>query len=122
LDAAFQTATRSRASAAVTLQDPFFASQTAKVAELAVKHRLPMMSGEPGSVEAGSLMRYGPSIPDLWRRAATYVDKIVKGARPTDLPIEQPTIFELAINLKTAKTLGLNIPQSVLVRADQVIE
>ena len=93
-----------------------------RVARLALESRLPTVSGEPGFAEAGGLMTYGPSLLDSWRRAATYVDRILKGAKPADLPVEQPTKFELVINLKTAKALGLTIPQSVLVRADEIIE
>jgi putative ABC transport system substrate-binding protein len=89
---------------------------------LALKNRLPTISGPRHFVEAGGLMAYGPHFPDLFRRAATYVDKILKGARPADLPVEQPTKFELIINLKTAKALGLTIPPALLARADQIIE
>jgi putative tryptophan/tyrosine transport system substrate-binding protein len=92
------------------------------VADLALKSRLPAVSIETGFAEAGGLMSYGPNIPDSHRRAATYVDKIIKGAKPADLPVEQPTKFELVINLKTAKALGLTIPQSILVRADELIQ
>ncbi len=122
LDGAFQVATRGGADALTMVQGPFFFVQRARIAELALKSRLPSISGETGFAELGGLMDYGPSIPDMWRRAATYVDKILKGAKPADLPVEQPTRFELVINLKTAKALGLTIPQSVLIRADQVIE
>src|SRR3989475_6624333 len=90
--------------------------------ELAVKNRLPATYTRPEYVEAGGLMTYGPSINDLFRRAANYVDKILKGVKPADLPVEQPTKFELIINLKAAKQIGLTIPQSVLFRADKVIK
>jgi ABC-type uncharacterized transport system substrate-binding protein len=92
------------------------------VADLALKSRLPAVSIETGFAEAGGLMSYGPNIPDSNRRAATYVDKIIKGAKPADLPVEQPTKFELVINLKTAKALGLTIPQTILLRADEIIQ
>jgi putative tryptophan/tyrosine transport system substrate-binding protein len=104
------------------LPSPTFARQRRRLAELAVKHRLPGIYEDKQYVDAGGLMSYGPSFPDLFRRSARYVDKILKGAKPGDLPIEQPTKFELVINLKTAKALGLTIPPSLLLRADQVIE
>src|SRR5207249_1828952 len=90
--------------------------------ELAIKNRLPTMFGEGAHVESEGLMSYAPNSADLFRRAATYVDKILKGAKPADLPVEQPTKFEFVINLKTAKALNLTIPQSVLYRADRVIK
>ena len=92
------------------------------MAELAARHRLPTMYGVRENVDAGGLLAYGPSVSAQARRAAAYVDKILKGAKPGDLPIEQPTTFELIVNLKTAKALGMTIPQSVLLRADEVIE
>jgi ABC-type uncharacterized transport system substrate-binding protein len=99
-----------------------FAVNRTRIAELGLKHRLPTMSGETGFARAGGLMNYGANVPANWHRAATFVDKILKGAKPADLPIEQPTKLELAINLKTAGTLGLTIAQSLLVQADEVIE
>jgi putative ABC transport system substrate-binding protein len=122
LEGAFREAVRERAGAAILVQSPFFANELARTVDLALKYRMPTMAGEPGYAEAGGLMSYGPSIPELWRQAATYVDKILKGAKPADLPIQQPTKFDLVINLKTAKALGLTIPPSLLARADQVIE
>jgi len=101
----------------LTLRD-----QWSQLVNLAIKNRLPTISGPREFVEAGGLLAYGPNYPELFRRAATYVDKILKGAKPGNLPVEQPTTFELVINLKTAKALGLTIPQSLLLRADQVIE
>ena len=110
------------ATALIQLDDVLFTSHRKEIVELAVKHRLPAMYGFREFVDAGGLMSYGPHWPDLYRRAAGYIDRILKGARAGDLPIEQPTKFELVVNLKTARTLGLTIPQSVLLRADQVIE
>ena len=101
---------------------PMFSSERRRLVDLAAKNRLPAVYGLRDYVDAGGLMSYGPNLADMFRRAATYVDKILKGAKPVDLPVEQPTKFELVIDLKTAKALGLTIPQSVLGRADQVIE
>ena len=99
-----------------------FLAERQRVAELAIKHRLPTMSTLKEVTEAGGLMTYGPNQEDLYRRGAIYVDKILKGSKPADLPVEQATKFELVSNLKTAKAIGLTIPQSVLARADQIIE
>jgi putative ABC transport system substrate-binding protein len=99
-----------------------FAGERRRLVDLAAKNRLPVVYPWREAVDAGGLMSYGANLADLFRRAATYVDKILKGANPGDLPVEQPTKFELVINLKTAKALGLTIPQSLLQRADQVIE
>ncbi len=119
---AFQVATRRRAGALLVLDDFLTVRHHTRIAAFAVKSRLPSMAGVTGFAEAGGLLTYGPNFPDISRRAATYVDRILKGAKPADLPVEQPTRFELVINLKTAKALGLTIPQSVLVRADHVIQ
>jgi len=113
---------KERAGAVSVLPDPLTFAHRGQLTALAAKHRLPAMYGFREFVDAGGLMSYGASVPDLWRRAATYVDKILKGAKPSDLPVEQPTQFELVINLKTAKQIGLTIPQSVLYRADKVIK
>ncbi len=104
------------------LESPFFTTHRARLAELAAKNRLPAIYGQREYVEAGGLMSYGTDFHDLFRRAAPYVDKILKGAKPAGLPVEQPTKFEFVINLKTAKALGLTIPPSIRLRADQVIE
>ncbi len=122
IDRAFSDMIRARAGALTVFATPMFSIERRRLAELAVKNRLPTMFSFRDYVDAGGLMAYGPSIADLFRRAATYVDKILKGAKPADLPVEQPTKFELIINLKTAKALGLAIPPSLLARADQVIE
>ena len=122
LDQAFSAAKRERAEVLVTINSPLVTSQSKRIVDLAAKSRLPTMHQERRWVEAGGLMSYGTNYADLYRRAATYVDKILKGAKPADLPVEQPTKFELVINLKTAKQIGLIIPQSVLYRADKVIK
>jgi putative ABC transport system substrate-binding protein len=113
---------RARAQAVLVLGTALFLAERQRVAEWAIKHRLPTMSMIKDMVEAGGLMSYSPNWDDLYRRGAIYVDKILKGAKPADLPVEQATKFELAINLQTAKALGLTIPPSLLQRADQVIE
>jgi putative tryptophan/tyrosine transport system substrate-binding protein len=118
----FVTASEIHAGALFVLSDPLLFSFRADIANLAAKHGLPSMSPYREAAEAGGLMAYGANLPDQLRRAAAYVDKILKGTKPGDLPVEQPTKFELVINLKTAKALGLTIPQSLLQRADQVIE
>jgi putative ABC transport system substrate-binding protein len=120
-DAAFSAMSRERAGALVVTTSPIFFAERKRLMELVAKHRLPTVFGFKMYVDAGGLMSYGASTPDLFRRAATYVDKILKGAKPADLPVEQPTRFELVINLRTAKAIGLTIPQSVLFRADTVI-
>ena len=122
IEAAFATMSSLRADGILVMRDAVFRAQRAQITALAAKNRLPAVYGLREEAEAGGLMAYGASVPQLYRRAATYVDKILKGAKPADLPIEQPTKFELVINLKTAKALGLTIPQSLLGRADEVIQ
>ncbi len=122
LDRAFSEMTRARAGALTALGSNLFLTERRRLLDLAAKNRLPAVYSSREFVDAGGLMSYGPDGADLFRRAATYVDRILKGAKPGDLPVEQPTKFELVINLKTAKALGLTIPQSVLGRADHVIQ
>jgi putative ABC transport system substrate-binding protein len=122
LEIVFTTLSKDRPDALLTMVDPFTRFYLKKILEFAAKNRLPAMYEERSFVEAGGLISYGPSIAELYRRSATYVDKILKGAKPADLPIEQPTRFELFINLKTARELGVTIPQSVLYQADKVIK
>jgi ABC-type uncharacterized transport system substrate-binding protein len=121
-EGAFAAMVRERTDAVLVAQDPLFLSARSRVVSLATRHRLPTVYGNREYAEVGGLMSYGPNIADQFRRAAAYIDKILKGAKPADLPVEQPTKFELVINLKTAKALGLTVPQSILLRADQVIE
>jgi|KBSSwiStaDraftv2_1062776.scaffolds.fasta_scaffold119069_2 putative ABC transport system substrate-binding protein len=121
-EGAFAAMHKGRLDALMVLSDSLFTNHRARIVDLAAKSRLPAVYDVRLFPESGGLMSYGPNIADLFRRAATYVDKILKGARPADLPIEQPTKFELVINLKTAKALGLTIPPSLLLRADEVIE
>ena len=122
IERAFKAATDARAGALLVYAAGILFPNARRLAELAAKSRLPAMYELRPYVEAGGLISYGADILDIWRRAAVFVDKILKGAKPADLPVEQPTKFELVINLKTAKALGLTIPPSVLARADQVIE
>ena len=122
LDQTFAAIKRARADALVVVDSARTMAQRARIAQLAAANHLPFVSEERVWADEGGLMTYGPRVLDLYKQAATYVDKILKGAKPADLPIEQPTRFELVINLKTAKALGLTIPQSLLLRADHVIE
>jgi putative ABC transport system substrate-binding protein len=122
IDSALHAAMQANAQAIVTMDDPLIQSQRARIVEFAMGQRLPVMGEFRPVPEAGGLASYGPNQIDMWRRAAVYVDKIFKGAKPADLPVEQPTKFELVINLKTAKTLGLAIQPGVLAIADEVIE
>jgi putative tryptophan/tyrosine transport system substrate-binding protein len=122
IDRAFSDMTRARAGALTVLTGAMFFINRIRLADLAAKNRLPTVYPWRDGVDAGGLMSYGPDLADLYRRAATYVDKILKGAKPAHLPVEQPTKFELVINLKTAKALGLTIPPSLLGRADEVIQ
>ena len=121
IDRAFGEMAAEGTRALIVLGDPLFISHRKRIADLAANRRLPAVSGTSEHVEAGGLMAYGPSFPDMYRRTAYYVDRILKGAKPADLPVEQPTKFELVVNLKTAKQIGVIIPPNVLARADRVI-
>jgi putative ABC transport system substrate-binding protein len=122
LDQAFEAIRRGRAEAVIVDSDASMIPIGAQIVEFAFTNRLPLVSPNRKFADMGGLISYGPSVQDLWRHAATYVDKILKGAKPADLPVEQPTTFQLVVNLKTAKALGLTIPQTLLLRADEVIE
>jgi putative ABC transport system substrate-binding protein len=122
MENAFRAASEGRAQGVLTLNSATLGSQRAQIVELAAKKRLPVMYHQSEFVEAGGLMFYGVNVPDLNRRAATYVDKILKGAKPGDIPVEQPTKFEFIVNLTSAKQIGLTIPPKVLAQADQVID
>jgi putative ABC transport system substrate-binding protein len=122
LDGAFEAVRQQRPDALITVEDPLTGDNRKLIADFAIKHGLPSLHGIKEFVAVGGLMSYGASLADLARRAANYVDKILKGAKPADLPVQQPTKFEMVINLKTAKALGLVLPASVLARADEVIE
>src|SRR6185369_14986976 len=121
-DGAFQTAAKGRVRAIIPIRSVELTRHISRIAELAMKNRIPSMCERTEYVEAGCLMSYATNDADQYRRAAVYVDKILKGTKPADIPVEQPTKFELVINLKTAQTLNLTIPQSVLFRADKVIK
>lgn len=122
IESAFSVMTQAKAEAVIVAADALLVQHYRKIAELAAKHRLPSSSTIREYAEAGGLLSYGPNLAEQFRRAATYVDKIIKGAKPGDLPVEQITTFELLINARTAKALGLSIPQSLLLRADRVFE
>jgi ABC-type uncharacterized transport system substrate-binding protein len=122
LESAFQTAKRKQVGAIMTTTSRLFFADRKRLVELAGRNRLPAIYFQKEFVDAGGLMSYGADFADLFRRAATYVDKILKGTKPADLPVEQPTKFDLVINLKTAKQIGLTIPPNVLARADKVIK
>ena len=122
LASAFATFTQQRANGLYVSSTSFTVVHRKLIADLATRHRLPLISGLTELAEAGGLIGYGTSVPDLYRRAADYVDKILKGAKPADLPIVRDAKFDLVVNLKTAKALGLTIPPAVLARADEVIE
>ena len=121
IETEFRAAAKGRADAILVMNSPVFIAHRKQVADLAVKNRLPAIYYSTEFVEDGGLMSYGVSFTDLYRRAATYVDKILKGTKPADLPVEQPKKFEFIINLKAAKQIGLTIPPNVLARADKVI-
>jgi ABC-type uncharacterized transport system substrate-binding protein len=121
-DRAFENMTRERAEALIVMPSPMLFSERRKIVDLTTKHRLPSIAMDRAFVELGGLLAYGVSIRDLFRRAGVYVDKVLEGSKPADLPVEQPTKFEMVVNLKTAKALGLEISPTLLARADEVIE
>ncbi|PYN40355.1 MAG: ABC transporter substrate-binding protein [Candidatus Rokuibacteriota bacterium] len=122
IDSAFAAMTNEQAGAVIVLVDAVLQNNRTRITDLAARHRLPAVYGLSEYAEVGGLLAYGPNRLDMFRRAVTYVDRILKGAKPGDLPVEQPTKFQLVINLKSAKALGLRIPQSVLVRADEILQ
>jgi putative ABC transport system substrate-binding protein len=122
IETAFAMMARENAGAVIVGAAPFFSLHRPQLAELAIKYRMPSIFGNRAYTEAGGMMSYGTKLTDLYQHAAIYVDKILKGAKPADLPVEQPVKLELVVNLKTAKALGLTIPQTILLRADEVIE
>jgi ABC-type uncharacterized transport system substrate-binding protein len=121
-DSALEAAEGLHSDALITVEDPLTADHRTRIAEFTTREQLPSLHGIREFVAVGGLMSYGANLPDLFRRAAYYVDKILRGAKPADLPVQQPTKFELVINLKTAKALGLELPAGVLARADELIE
>ena len=121
-EGAFKQMVKEHVGAVDVLQSARFARIRAEIAELGLKYQLPIIAGEDGFVQHGGLIKYGPNVSDNFCQAAVYVDKILRGAKPADLPVSQPTNFELVINLKTAKALGLTIPPTLLARVDEVIE
>jgi putative ABC transport system substrate-binding protein len=121
-EGAFTSISQGRADGVLVLSTPLFIAGSKRLAELGIEHKLPTLFGPRHHVEAGGLMSYSPDRADLWRRGAIVVDKVLKGAKPAELPVQQPTKFELVINLKTAKALGLDVPPTLLARADEVIE
>jgi putative tryptophan/tyrosine transport system substrate-binding protein len=122
VNSALEAAVREKANALITVEDPLTVNYRRQIADFSAKNRLPTMSGLREYVDVGGLLSYGPALADLYRRAAGYVDKILKGTKPSELPVEQPTKFELVVNLKTARALGLTIPPDMLAIADAVIE
>lgn len=122
IEDAFGAILKSRSEAVDAFPEGLINRNRGRIAEFAIEHRMPTISGWPEFAEGGNLMSYGPNVRDAFRRLATYVDKIVKGAKPADLPVEQPTTVELVVNVKSAKALGFKVPQSILLRADRIIE
>jgi putative ABC transport system substrate-binding protein len=122
LEAAFEAMTRARAEALLILGDPMFALNTERIARLSVAHRLPAVGPFPSYADGGALLAYGADFDEMFRRAAVYVDRILKGAKPADLPVERATRFELTVNLRTARALGITLPPALVARADRRVE